>query len=137
MHVLKYDKLQWEKVAEQIHNIVFDEYRPSSLNRIDFALVAWKDVDPIGYVTCRETDSESIYISFGGVMPENRNSENSKAGMEVILSYLKEHYKRANMLVENTNIFMLKKALNIGFLPVGIANYRGSIFVDLRYEWGE
>ena len=135
MNVVRYDKSQWDLVAEGIHEVIFGEIRPSSLNRFDFALAAWNDVSPIGYITCRETDSESVYISYGGVMPESRNSDESKAGMNALVDYLKDNYKRANMLVENTNIFMLKKALNTGFLPVGIANYRGSIFVDLRLEW--
>lgn len=136
MNVVKYDKEQWELVSEGIHELVFDEIRPSFLNRIDYALVVW-DEEPIGYVTCRETDSESIYISYGGIIPKNRRTDKSKQAMNEIISYLKSNYKRANMLVENTNIFMLKKALNNNFIPVGVANYRGSIFIDLRYEWGE
>lgn len=135
MNVVRYDKEQWDLVAEGIHEVVFGEIRPSSLNRFDFALVAWNGSTPIGYITCRETDAESVYIGFGGVVPESRNSIESKSGMEALISFLASQYKRANMLVENTNIFMLKKALNTGFLPVGIANYRGSIFVDLRMEW--
>lgn len=135
MNVVKYEKSQWDLVSDGIHQLVFGEYRNSSVNRFDFALVAWEGVSPIGYITCRETDCESIYISYGGVMPENRNSIESKVGMDALISYLKESYKRANMLVENTNVFMLKKALNTGFIPVGIANYCGSVYVDLRLEW--
>lgn len=135
MNVVKYSKEDWDLVSEDIHQSVFGEFRPSSLNRFDFALAAWEHEHPVGYITCRETDAESVYISYGGVFPENRQSRDSKAGMSAIIDYLKFHYKRANMLVENSNVFMLKKALNHGFLPVGIANYCGSIFVDLRLEW--
>lgn len=135
MDVVKYDKSQWDLVAEGIHQTIFKEVRPASLNRFDYALVVWDGSRPIGYITCRETDAESIYISYGGVMPEARKSDESKSGMLSLISYLKQHYKRANMLVENTNVFMLKKALNSGFYPVGVTNYCNSIFVDLRLEW--
>jgi hypothetical protein len=66
MDVVKYDKSQWDLVAEGIHQTIFKEVRPSSLNRFDYALVIWDENRPIGYITCRETDSESIYISYGG-----------------------------------------------------------------------
>lgn len=135
MDVVKYDKSQWDLVAESIHQTIFKEVRLSSLNRFDYALVIWDENRPIGYITCRETDSESIYISYGGVLPESRNSLDSADGMKALIEYLKKHYKRANMLVENNNVFMLKKALNSGFLPVGVTNYCNSIFVDLRLEW--
>lgn len=135
MEVIRYDKYKWELVSEEIHSYVFGEYRNKDLNRIDFALVAWIEDSPIGYITCRETDSDSIYISYGGVLPESRHSEDSKMAFEEILNFLKLNYKRANMLVENTNVFMLKKALNSNFIPVGITNYCGSVFVDLRAEF--
>lgn len=135
MDVVKYDKSQWDLVAEGIHQTIFKEVRPASLNRFDYALVVWDESRPIGYITCRETDSESIYISYGGVWPESRNSLDSADGMRALLEYLKQHYKRANMLVENNNVLMLKKSLNSGFLPVGVTNYCNSIFVDLRLEW--
>ena len=137
MNLAKYDKIEWDLVAEDIHQVIFGEHRPVDLNRFDFVLVAWGETNPVGYVTCRETDSESIYISYGGVFPESRNTELSKIGMALILDFLKNNYKRANMLVENQNIFMLKKALNHGFIPVGIANYVGKVYLDLRIEWGE
>ena len=136
MKVVKYDKAQWDLVSEGIHELVFGEYRPSSLNRFDFALCVWDESEPIGYITCRETDSESLYIGFGGVFPNQRKSKKSKDGMFFLLDYLRQDYKRANMLVENSNVFMIKKALNHGFRVVGIANYMGNVYLDLRLEWG-
>lgn len=137
MNVVQYDKLQWELVAEGIHEIVFGEYRPNSLNRYDYVLCVWNGSNPVGYITCRETDSESVYIGYGGVVPESRQTEESKEGMTMLLDFLKKKYMRANMMVENTNVKMLKKAMNHGFVAVGIFNYRGSIYLDLRNEWGE
>ncbi len=136
MKVVKYDKAQWDLVAEGIHKAVFGEYRPANLNRFDFALCVWDEMIPVGYITCRETDSESVYISYGGVLPEVRRSSESQKGMELLVDYLKSNYARANMMVENTNVPMLKKAMNHGFLAVGIFNYCGSIYLDLRNEWG-
>lgn len=135
MEIVRYDKHRWDLVSEEIHFYVFEEHRSRDLNRIDFALVAWSDDIPVGYLTCRETDSESVYISHGGVLPDSRLTEDSKAAFSGILDFLKKNYKRANMLVENTNVKMLKKALNEKFIPVGITNYCGSTFVDLRSEF--
>ena len=135
MEVIHYPKAKWDLLAEDIHALIFEEHREGSLNRIDFALVAWNDETPVGYITCRETDSESVYIGYGGVFPESRNSQDSKIAMDAIIDELSKSYKRANMLVENTNVFMLKKSLNTGFIPVGITNYCGSVYVDLRREF--
>lgn len=135
MDIVRYDKTQWDLVSEGIHAVIFGEIRPASLNRYDFTLSVWDESTPVGYISFRETDSESVYISYGGIMPESRNSEKSKKAFLLILEQIRETYKRANMLVENTNIFMLKKALNAGFIPVGITNYCGQTYVDLRMEF--
>ena len=135
MNIVRYDKTQWDLVSESIHEMVFEEKRPAVLNRYDFTLAVWEESKPIGYIMFRETDSESVYISYGGILKESRNSDDSKKAFIMILGQIKETYKRANMLVENVNIFMLKKALNAGFIPVGITNYCGHTYVDLRMEF--
>lgn len=132
-----YSQEQWKEVGEEIHQLVFNEYKSGELARFDFAMVVWEEENPIAYMTCRETDSESIYIGYGGVFPESRNVSKSVRSTGFLLETLQGTYKRANMLVENSNIAMIKMAFKFGFKVVGVANYRGSILLDLRVEWGD
>lgn len=137
MNIKIYPKNEWDEVSEDIHKAMFNETRPASLGRYDFVVSVWDEENPIGYVHCRETDAESIYIGHGAVFHEQRQNEKSKIGFDMILDHLKVSYWRANILVENDNIFMLKKALNHGFKVVGVTNYCNTILIDMRLEWSE
>lgn len=132
MNVQKYDALQWSLVSEDIHLLVFNELRPDSMARIDFSLVVWDEI-PLGYITCREFDSETIYISYGGGLGK---SFKILAGYKMLLESLKSTYKRATTLVENTNISMIKMAMSQGFLVTGIKNIKNQIYLELVVEWG-
>lgn len=135
IEVKQYDAFEWLTVSELIHGQVFKEYRSKELNRIDFALVAWKENEPIGYVTCRAFDSETIYMGFGGAFKQK--SADAVIGYFEILKYLKERYKRATTLIENNNQAMLKLAMKAGFLICGIKNFKGSILLEHLLEWGD
>jgi hypothetical protein len=134
--IVKYDPEQWSLVAEKMHTETFKEFRPSSLNRIDFALVCWGD-EPLGYMTCREMDSESLYIGYGGVLPANRKSTKSFNGYLELLAYIKERYLRASTLIENNNIEMIRLAHKVGFRITGIRNFKSQIFLEHTIEWSE
>lgn len=135
MNLVIYSKQEWDTVAEQMHEILFNEHRPASLNRFDFVLSAWEENDLIGYITCRETDAESVYISYGGIMPEKQKSMAVMKAYKIGLEELSKKYARVNTMIENINIPMLKLAMSQGFVVVGIANYVGHIYLDLRLEF--
>lgn len=122
---------EWKLVSEDAHLMTFNELRPESLSRIDFALVVW-DEKPLGYITCREFDSETIYISYGGAFEK---SFKVLEGYKTMLNHLKETYKRATTLVENNNIPMLKMAMSQGFLVTGIKNFKNQIYLELSQEF--
>jgi len=122
---------EWRLVSEDAHLATFNELRPCDMNRIDFALVVW-DKNPLGYMTCREFDSETIYISYGGAFEK---SFKVLEGYKAMLNSLKETYKRATTLVENNNIPMLKMAMSQGFLITGIKNFKNQIYLELSQEF--
>ena len=75
--MMKYEvvpKHRWDPIAEDIHKRVFSEDRLASMNRFDFAIYVHENDKPFGYVTCRETDDKTVYISYGGVIPEARGT---------------------------------------------------------------
>ena len=130
----RYSPEEWYEFAEEAHKIIFREHRDKSLDRIDFALIAGNGKDPIGYVTCRELDSESVYWQFGGAMDEFRGIAAFR-GFQGFLGYSKERYKRISTLVENTNVKYLHMLMKMGFLAIGIRNYKGQIFLEMHTEF--
>lgn len=132
MIIVKYDQSEWADVSEQMHYSVFGEYRPKTMSRIDFALVAWDDEKPIGYVTCREFDSETIYMSYGGFL--EKGFKNLSA-YKMCLDTLRSDYCRATTIVENTNFSMIKLAMSQGFLINGLRRHKSSTLLELCLEW--
>ncbi len=137
MNLVRYTPEQWSSVAEAIHSEVFNEFRGKEINRIDYVLVVWHDSIPLGYMTLRESDSASIYIGYGGILPEARKNIRSYGGYMMLLAYLKQRYDRATTLIENTNIEMLRLAFKAGFIVTGLKAFKEYIFLELTLEWGE
>ena len=137
MNLVRYTPEQWSSVAEAIHSEVFNEFRGKEINRIDYVLVVWHDSIPLGYMTLRESDSASIYIGYGGILPEARKNIRSYGGYMMLLAYLKQRYDRATTLIEYTNIEMLRLAFKAGFIVTGLKAFKEYIFLELTLEWGE
>lgn len=136
MTVIKYSQDDWVKLSEGVHLEIFNEYRSKDLNRIDFALVAFEDEKALGYITCKEFDSESIYIGFGGIFPDIQKTTKAFSVYCKGLEYLKDHYLRATTLIENTNIPMIKMALKAGLKITGIKNFENTILLEFSISWG-
>ena len=124
-------------IAEMTHLVVFNEKRPKEMNRIDFAiLVEGVEHEPLGYGTYREVDSESVYMQYGGCFP---NAQNTISAWEVYVAAIdtleKKGYKRANTLIENENIRMLKFAFKKGFKIIGVRMFEGKIYCELLKEF--
>lgn len=136
--VQKLTAKEWAAMSEGAHLICFNEQRPSSMDRIDFALIVVRDQELLSYCTVRELDSESCYWQYGGAFP------NAKGGPESVYSYRRyldwcflSGYKRVTTYIENTNLPMLKIALKTGFLIIGTRTFKNKIYLELLNEKGE
>lgn len=134
MNLVRYEADEWKEYAESCHILVFKELRPASMDRISYALIAGDDRGPVGYVTCRELDSESIYWQYGGVVEERRGVAGYKS-IELILDYAKGLYKRITTYVENDNIGYLHILMKLGFRVIGIRTFQCKIYLELHKEF--
>lgn len=135
--VVKFDKDAWAKEwAELSHQIVFDEKRPSEMNRIDFALVVVNGLTnkPAGFCTVRELDSESVYWQYGGAFPETIGTIWVATCYQAFIDWCRGKYKRITTLVSNENIAYLKLCMKYGFRIIGVRVFKDEIFVELLNE---
>lgn len=136
--VHKLSSKDWEVFAENAHRALFAEIRPASFNRIDFALLV-EDADkkePVGYGTYRELDSESVYMQYGGCFPNTQNTANAYPIYCAAIDSLQNlGFKRANTLIENENIPMLKFAFKKGFRIIGVRVFDKKIYCELLKEF--
>jgi RimJ/RimL family protein N-acetyltransferase len=136
VNLVVYSQDEWLEASEVIHSLVFEKFRNKELSRIDFVIFIWNSGVPVGYMTCREFDSESIYIGYGGIFPEFRGTEVGYSALLMAIDYLKSRYQRASMLIENNNYKMMKLAMKLDFKITGIRN-AGEIFLEHSIEWGK
>lgn len=134
MNLVRYEAEEWAKYAEACHSLVFKELRSPDMDRISYALIAGDDRSPVGYVTCRELDSESVYWQYGGVLEERRGVAGYRA-VELILNYAKDLYKRVTTYVENDNIGYLHILMKLGFRVIGIRTFKCKIYLELYKEF--
>ena len=135
MILVKATPAEWSNYSEAAHSVVFNEYRPADMDRIDFALIAEADLVPQLYMTCREFDKETVYISSGGAFPVCKGTPNSWQGFMLMLDYLKANYKRCTLLTVNDNFPMLKFALKAGFKTIGIRFFNGYVLLEQYLEF--
>lgn len=126
----------WEKYSADAHMVCFGEVRPAGMNRIDFALTTLEDDVPLTYMTCREVDSESVYMQYGGAFPSAKGTVKSFIGYAMMIADLGLRYKRATTLISNKNHTMLKFAMKVGMEIIGVRLFNGEIFVEHMIEFG-
>jgi RimJ/RimL family protein N-acetyltransferase len=131
MRIEKIEKETWKKMGEDAHKICFNEKMPRDRSRVDFALLAITNGDvPGGYITCRETDSETIYWAFGGAFPSIKGTALSYRAYMDFAAWSSVRYKRVVTYIENKNKVMLKMAAKLGFRITGIRNYNGEVLLE-------
>lgn len=132
------DAWRWS-FSEVAHKAVFGKLKPAERDRIDFAYLFVKpETDkPIGYVTCRETDSETLYWQYGGILEAYRNSVVGLRVVKAALEKCLEDYQRVHCLIENTNRPMLGLALKSGMKITGLRTYGNSVLLEHVKERGE
>lgn len=141
MNVTRIDKDTWVKTfSEYAHKICFEEIARPEKERIDFALLVTEEDSekPVGYVTCREWDSDTLYWQFGGAFPETKGTAKSWAAYKACVEWTRGRgYKRITTYIENGNRVMLKFAAKIGFLITGTRTFQGAVLLEHLLEFDD
>lgn len=138
MSVVTVEKIlpqHWYKLAELAHTICFGEFRPESLNKHHFIMGAFLNKEIMGYTTCLEMDSETVYLQHGGAFPNYEKTIHVMQAYQAMLNDLSLNYKRVWTRIKNTNKPMLRIALKVGFLITGIYQFGGDTLVELELEF--
>jgi RimJ/RimL family protein N-acetyltransferase len=126
---------QWRELSEDAHKSVFQELRPKTLDRIDYALLAVKNGRLHGYCTVRELDSDSVYWQYGGAFPGTHSTAQAVHTYRAFVEDARAQYKRVTTLVKNDNIRYLRLAFACGFRIIGTRFFDGEIFVELLLDF--
>lgn len=137
IRVVKISGDDWKKWSEQAHAVVFHEKADASEDRIDFTLVVELEESArmLGYITCREHDSKTVYWQYGGAFPGTKDTAMSYYAYKKMVEWCGRHYDRITTVVENTNYPMLKMHLKTGFLIAGFRVFKGKGYAELVKEF--
>lgn len=128
---------EWKKLAFDAHKTVFGEIREAEKDKIDFVLFATdKSNTPVGYITVKHMDDESVYWQFGGSFPTYRGTSTTYRSYEMSVNWVQQRgYKRILTYIENTNIPMLKMAMKVGFKIIGIKVFKEHVLLEHILEF--
>lgn len=132
--VLQIDKTRWAShFSTSAHLAAFGTTRHPEHERIDYALLAVHGEAPVGYVTVRELDHETVYWVYGGVFPDWRGT--LLGGRVIKQTFDKQGTlaRRLRFLVKSHNRAMLRVALSLGTLPVGTRLAGTELFVEFEH----
>ena len=125
---------QWYAFSEGAHQAVFGKQRDPWLDRISYALLASDGLDPVGFVTVRETDAESVYWQYGGALHQHRGPKAVRAFQE-ILGFTASRYRRCTTYVKNDNVGYLHLLMKMGFRAIGCRFTYGDIYLEMFREF--
>lgn len=126
---------EWSQYSEAAHKIAFAEVKPACWDRIDFALLAVDDENPLGYMTCREHAEGVLYWQYGGAFPGTLGTLFSWRCYQAFIEHCGKKYKQIHTQIENTNAVMLKMAMKAGFRVMGVRNFKNSILLEHWLEF--
>lgn len=135
MKIEKLSPADWSILSEKAHLVVFNQNKPGSKERIDYALVCTEGDELKGYLTAREMDGDTVYWQYGGAFPGTKGSHYTIQGYLAFVRWTKEFYKRIQTRIENTNLPMLKFALKAGFRVIGVRCVEGAILLEMELEF--
>lgn len=128
---------EWAEYSDSAHLIAFNEKRDPLNDRISFALLAGDGKQPLGFITCIELNSESVYIQHGGATPASIGTSKSyEVWLEMLLWLEKAEYTTVSMLVKNTNKKMLRFSID-HFLISGTSNFKGETYIEFSKTFKE
>lgn len=124
-----------EHYMQYMYIDAFSHSKSSDLEKCDFVLLC-KDYknEVVGFVTCHEMDSETLYWQFGGASKKVKNTINVSSHYVSFINWSLERYQRVTTRIENTNTSMLRIALKCGFLIYGVWNFKNKIYLELCNE---
>lgn len=126
---------EWKQLCAKAHLVTFGEKGREKLDRSDFALLVFGPGDELGgYFTCKEMDSETLYIQHGGVFPNFSKTVHVMKGYQLMINWAREHFKNVWTRIENKNTPMLKMALQVGFIPTGTTSFGDKLFIEMSME---
>lgn len=129
--VTRIEAKDWvERFSERAHSLVFQKHKPAEWDRIDFALLVTQGTDLIGYATCREHDSKTLYLQYGGAFPGTRETSMSLPAYIELIEWCRKNYAKVTTVVENDNIVYLKFAMRVGFRIVGLRAFQGQVLLE-------
>lgn len=136
--IIRLNASEWATVSENFHRAVFSKEKPATWDRIDYA---WLVIDdrtdsPIGYITVRELDHETVYWQFGGSFEWARSSVVTVRAYDACLLNQAKLSKRVTTAISAKNPRMLKLALSRGWEIFGSRNWDGETMVELKKEFG-
>ena len=132
----RYTPEEWRDISVEVHRLIFSENRNPDLDRIDYAVIVGCDNEALGYVTCREFDSKTVYWQYGGVVPNFRGMPRAVGGFDELVRYARgQNYERIMTYVENVNVGYMKLLLSRGFLIIGTRLFKGGVFVEFVKEF--
>lgn len=133
--VKKLTPKEWSEFSEMAHLIVFNEKRSKSMDRVDFALIVENEKGvPLTYATCKELDSETVYMQYGGAFPSSEKTTLVFKCYDLMINFLMLSYKRIGTMIENKNKPMLKLAMKKNFIIVGMRNFHNSVLLEHMLE---
>lgn len=119
-----------DKFSELAHKLVFEKHKPAEWDRIDFALLVVQGEKLIGYATCREHDSKTLYLQYGGAFPGTRETSMSLPAYIRLIEWCRENYEKVTTVIENDNIVYLKFAMRVGFRIVGLRIFKETVLLE-------
>lgn len=135
MQILKIPKDEWSVCSAKAHLVSFGQGRPPEFERIDYALLAVRGETPLGYITCREHDGNTVYWQFGGSFPGTRGTVLTWKLYQAGIALARESYQRITTYISNENIPMLKLAMKAGFRVIGVRNFKRNILLELMLDF--
>lgn len=134
--ILKLDPAQWKSMSLHAHLAVFGEKRFEDMDRIDFVLlgVDHQEDKPIGYISVRELDKDSVYWQHGGSLPPIKDTIYSFKLYQEMVRWTFDRYQRVTTLIENDNAVYLKMAAKVGFKIIGCRTFKGKVLLEHLLE---
>jgi hypothetical protein len=132
--VIKVEKEQWrEHFSAHAHRATFGKLRDPLQERIDYALLCVDGEVPVGYVTVRELDHETVYWPYGGVFPDWHATPKVLRIARKLFRSQGTLAPRLRFLVEHENVPMLKIALQLGARIVGVRASSPEFYVEFEH----
>lgn len=133
--ILKVSPAEWESLRKDAHAVAFGAY-PALPERVDYALLAMNEsFEPLGYLTARELDDESVYWGYGGGTPESKDSLKAVRTYQALVDWTRERYRYVTTRIENDNIRYLKLAMSVGFRVIGTRTVKGTVLLEMMLDF--